>query len=69
MEPRRYNHLNDFVYVLSVNKNSRVWIYLSASWEEESFGQLVLLSFDVTTFTPAAYQGRSLQPPYMDILS
>ena len=26
-------------------------------------GQLVLLGFDVTTFTPTAYQRRSLQRP------
>ena len=31
--------------------------------ENKAYGQLVLLGFDVTTFTPAAYQGRSLQPP------
>ena len=30
---------------------------------KKSFGQLVLLGYDVTTFTPAAYQRRSLQRP------
>ncbi len=30
---------------------------------EESFGQLVSLGFDVTVFTPATYQRRSLQRP------
>ena len=29
----------------------------------KAYGQLVLLGYDVATFTPAAYQGRSLQPP------
>ena len=33
----------------------------------EAFGQLVLLGFDVTTFTPAAYQRRSLQRPLKEI--
>ena len=30
---------------------------------KKAYGQLVLLGFDVTAFTPAAYQGRRLQPP------
>ena len=34
---------------------------------KEKFGQLVLLGFDVTTFTPAAYQRRSLQRPSKEI--
>ena len=28
------------------------------------YGQLVWLGFDITVFTPATYQGRSLQPSY-----
>ena len=35
----------------------------SKGFLKKSFGQLVLLGFDVTTFTPAAYQRRSLQRP------
>ena len=34
---------------------------------KEKFGQLVLLGFDVTAFTPAAYQRRSLQRPSKEI--
>ena len=30
---------------------------------KKAYGQLVLLGYDVTAFTPAAYQGRRLQPP------
>ena len=30
----------------------------------KAYGQLVWLGFDVTTFTPATYQGRRLQPSY-----
>ena len=36
---------------------------------EKSFGLLVLLGFDVTTFTPAAYQPRSLRGPSMEVSS
>ena len=34
---------------------------------KESFGLLVLLGYDITAFTPVAYQGRSLQPPLKEI--
>jgi|GEM_PF-3170448 hypothetical protein len=37
--------------------------YYTDSIRKKDYGQLVLLGFDVTAFTPAAYQGRSLQPP------
>jgi hypothetical protein len=37
--------------------------------ENKAYGQLVLLGFDVTAFTPAAYQGRRLQPPLKEISS
>ena len=36
---------------------------------EESLGQLVLLGFDVTVFTPAAYLRRRLQRPSMEFSS
>ena len=36
---------------------------------KKAYGQLVLLGFDVTAFTPAAYQGRRLQPPLKEISS
>ena len=35
----------------------------------KAFGQLVQLGFDVTVFTPAAYQRRSLQRPSMEFSS
>ena len=34
---------------------------------KEKFGQLVLLGFDVTAFTPAAYQRPSLERPSKEI--
>ena len=33
---------------------------------DKVFGQLVRLGFDVTVFTPASYQRRSLQRPSME---
>ena len=36
---------------------------------EESFGQLVLLGYDVTTFTPVTYQRGSLPRPSMEVSS
>ena len=35
----------------------------------ESYGQLVLLGFDITAFTPTAYQRRSLQRPLKETSS
>ena len=36
---------------------------------EESFGLLVLLGYDVTTFTPVTYQRSSLLRPSMEVSS
>ena len=36
---------------------------------EESFGQLVLLGYDVTTFIPVTYQRSSLLRPSMEVSS
>ena len=41
----------------------------SIATREESLGQLVLLGFDVTVFTPAAYLRRRLQRPSMEFSS
>ena len=41
----------------------KVW-----TWKKV-FGQLVVLGFDVTVFTPAPYQRRSLQRPSMEFSS
>ena len=35
----------------------------------KSFGQLVLLGFDITAFTPVAYQRGSLPQPSREFLS
>ena len=73
MEPRCYSHLNkvdkqpqnDLLYLPlgfdSLEHFSQVLLH------KEKFGQLVLLGFDVTAFTPAAYQRRSLQRPSKEI--
>ena len=34
--------------------------------QAKDFGQLVVLGFDVTVFTPAPYQRRSLRRPSME---
>ena len=44
-------------------------IYQSFLTEIESLGLLVLLGFDITALTPVAYQRRSLQRPFREILS
>ena len=65
MEPRRYNHLN-----ISTTEYKTIKLRTQLSQKKkykEKFGQLVLLGFDVTTFTPAAYQRRSLQRPSKEI--
>ena len=36
---------------------------------EESFGRLVLLGYDVTTFRPVTYQRNSLLRPSMEVSS
>ena len=36
---------------------------------EKSFGQLVLLGYDITAFTPVAYQRRHLQRPLKEVSS
>ena len=45
-------------YKLSINH----W-FLMFNLNAESFGQLVLLGYDIAAFTPVAYQRRSLQRP------
>jgi hypothetical protein len=47
-----------FTYDLRENKKASV---------KKAFGQLVLLGFDITVFTPAAYQPRSLRGPLKEI--
>lgn len=37
--------------------------------QNESFGQLVVLGFDIAVFTPAPYQRRRLQRPSMEFSS
>ena len=65
MEPQRYNHLNIVKMndMLDYNKLTSIafikLIYQPGIWKE-SFGLLVLLGYDITAFTPVAYQGHSL---------
>ena len=37
--------------------------------DAKAYGQLVVLGFDVTVFTPAPYQRRSLRRPLMEFSS
>ena len=41
-------------------------LHLKVPPTAEDFGQLVVLGFDVTVFTPAPYQRRSLRRPSME---
>ena len=72
MEPRRYSHLNlcYIVYVITwleeTHFKKNVQGYFPAP---ESFGQLVPLGFDITAFTPVAYQRRRLQRPLKETSS
>jgi hypothetical protein len=49
---------NIFTYDLRENKKATTW---------KIYGQLVLLGFGVTTFTPATYQRDSLSRPLKEI--
>ena len=83
MEPRHYSHLNviqgfpcgivdiqpqnDLLYLTTLLQAFFMSALSQAQACKEKFGQLVLLGFDVTAFTPAAYQRRSLQRPSKEI--
>ena len=54
-----YSSLSDYLSTLAV-----VIKRLVNSFPIKSFGQLVLLSFAITDFTPAAYLRRSLRRPF-----
>ena len=41
-------------------------LHLKVQHTAKVFGQLVVLGFDVTVFTPAPYQRRSLRRPSME---
>ena len=45
------------------------FIFRASSLAPEVLGLLVLLSFDISAFTPATYLRRRLQQPYMEISS
>ena len=68
MDPRRYNRLNIFVYLMtSACKNQTTALaarrFISRGHNlspTEALGQLVPLGFGVATFTPAAYQRHRL---------
>ena len=50
-------------------KHKSLCIIFQLSLREKAFGLLVLLGFDITAFTPAAYQRGSLPRPYIEISS
>ena len=54
-----YSFLSDYLSTLAVAIKR-----LINSFPIKSFGQLVLLSFAITDFTPAAYLRRSLRRPF-----
>ena len=76
MEPRRYNHRK---YILNMQRFRILLVTLNLVFlfrkqankaalsvfhqRNRSFGQLVVLGFDVTVFTPTPYQRCSLQRP------
>ena len=71
MGPHRNNHLIKRYDVFYTSKTIKDFINLALSGskkepEEESFGQLVVLGFDIAVFTPAPYQRRRLQRPSME---
>ena len=75
MDPRRYNRLIfvrqvDFTLpdVISLKENSRLTLVTSFSCFE-ALGLLVQIGFDITAFTPSAYQRGSLPRPSMEISS
>ena len=79
MEPQGYSHLISLLHHVHHYKHTRRCtsdisdrkrkaigirkLKEHASRHDKADGQLVLLGFDVTIFTPAAYQRRSLQRP------
>ncbi len=72
MGPQRYNHLKALFANISSNINIIRHIgidQLKNTKSKKVIGQLVLLGYDITAFTPTAYQRCSLQRPSMEILS
>ena len=59
-DPRRYNHPKYGYWTKEKHCIAISSLKVSATLFPESFGQLVLLGFDVATFTPAAYQRHRL---------
>ena len=72
MRPRVHHVVLSFVFLgqfLMVSKTSAVHIAVQTSSKphpEEDVGLLVPLGFDITAFTPAAYQRGSLPRPSKD---
>ena len=60
---------NSALIIDSYRKEASFFDYQEKNLERKSIGQLVLLGFDVTAFTPATYQRRSLQRPLKEISS
>ena len=60
---------NNSINSLSVCSGVYTLLRTPLSVHEESFGQLVLLGYDVTTFRPVTYQRSSLLRPSMEVSS
>ena len=78
MDPSCYNHLNILKKGLDLGHLERSFELNSQRFlrfryinllTSESLGLLVPLGFAIAGLTPAAYQGRRLRPPSMEILS
>ena len=64
---KRLDSLLHYTELLRFRKNAANTSESIAS--KEALGQLVVLGFDVTVFTPAPYQRRRLQRPSMEFSS
>jgi hypothetical protein len=60
---------NSALIIDSYRKEASFFDYQEKNLERKSIGQLVLLGFDVTAFTPVAYQRGSLPQPLREFLS
>ena len=82
MEPRRYSYLKSLMayprYLIGTNLNTFRQVgnentndtnQYKGTFYKKVFGQLVLLGFAITGFTPAAYQRSSLLRPLKEISS
>ena len=69
IEGKRKQQRVVYLFVLFRVSNQYSYRSLTLIRHEESFGQLVLLGYDVTTFIPVTYQRSSLLRPSMEVSS